>query len=982
MLAISLVFFCSGFAALVYELLWMRQLGLIFGNTVHAAAAVMTAYMLGLALGAKFAGQWARKLQKPIRAFGILEAGIGLCALIMPLLFHLLRLTYRYAFQNVSEDIGFLTCLRFVLAILALLIPTALMGATLPVLSKGLLLRKKTFGAVLGLLYGLNTLGAATGIVLCGFVLIPKFGVSTANGIAVGINLAVCLCALVLSRRLDRASTDVNEIEDSSIAQPLASHAGGRRWLLVGAFLSGAFALALEVIWFRTLVLVFGTTTYSFATMLAVFLLGIALGSSLLSWISDRVKQPLIVFLACQLGIAFYTMWTLRLFNVMPDVFLKHLMTHGYSWNAMLFSKFLISVVFLLPVTILFGVAFTSIARAIRNSVASASRTVGDVYTVNTIGAAIGSCVAGFVLLPNAGMLDSLRMICMAMFILVVAFSVPGLVRVWLRAGFAAVALAGLGMVCLHSPNWDPQLLSAGPYFQPTSYIRGDRPSLQSVLNSERLLYYREGTTSLISVTKSLEEQVNISSGGKVEADTSAKGMVIQRMMSHLPMLLHPNPRKVVNLGLGAGVTLGALSCYPLEHLEVVEIEPATIDAARVWGPWNHHVMDDPQLRITINDGRNHFFATTNRYDVITSDPIEPVVGAAASLYAIEHFQYVRDRLNVGGIMSQFLPLYELSREDVRMILRSFHHVFPESVLFFTGSDTIIIGFNDKVDLSMGNVRKKYLIPAVYDSLGEYGFTSPQSILGMFVADLRGNVALTGDGELNSDRFPRIEYSAPRSALHSTIDQNQEVLLDLYSELPADALDELSEGEAQEAKRNQRALKLALQANVHRGRGDYRLNIEGLIEAVKLSPGNAIIRNDLVNSLELSAKYHEAAQRVDQAVAQYDLVLKYEPLSFTSLSKSVHYLMQRGQSEKAKTYLDRGLEAYPDSPLFIFLRGKYKATTGDMKGGLEDMEAAIEILPRFVVFWEDYAKILSFAGRPDAAKDAQDRANWLLRDEA
>jgi spermidine synthase len=977
MLPVSLVFFFSGLAALIYELLWLRHLGLIFGNTVQAAATVLTAYMLGLATGAHIAGRSAHRLRRPLLAFGVLEAGIGLYAVLIPLMFLAARLIYRLLYQHVSDEPVFLTVVRFVLGLLILIVPTSLMGATLPVLARGFLRSHSGFGKRFGLLYGMNTLGAATGLMLCGFVLIPSFGIAITNYIAVGINATVGVTAIVLSS-LIKLDADSGPLGSDSLESGPQTRSFRIQLLLIGAAISGFIALALEVVWFRALILVFGSTTYSFSAMLTVFLLGIALGSALLGWITDHVKQPVAVFVLAQLAIGLYTLVSMRWFNAMPDTLIAQLMHFDFSWTGMLTAKFSITLIFLLPVTMLLGVAFTAIVKAVREIRESSSRVVGDVYTVNTIGAALGSTIGGFCLLPILGIERTLMALAYASLIVGICFCLVGRVSTGVRATALAMSVFGAAIGVFFPPQWDKQLLSAGPFFAPWNYVQEGEIILRHNLASERLLYYKEGKTASVSVIQGADEDLFFSSNGKVEADTTARSMVLQRMMGHLPMLFHPTAERVVNIGLGAGVTFGALGCYPVEHLQVVEIEPAVKEVVKIWGERNHHILDHPKAVVTINDGRNHLFATAERYDVITSDPFEPVMAGAANLYTVEHFQQARRRLYDDGIMCQYLPLYELSGEDYASILRSFVSVFPRSVLFFAGFDTIILGLNRDAELRIESVIRQFEIPAVRESLSELGFTAPEMILGMYAIDLEQNRDFIRSGRLNTDSHPFVEFSAPKSTLHYTPDKNQEVLLEQFTDIPLELLSGLAADQRVGVLRSHEALRKTLVANGLRQRGSLQENVALLLEAAAEAPDNPVIRNELAAALWASAQVAQRANMMDHAEIQFTLSLKYDPRGFWPLHHLVVLSMRAGQVDRAREYLERGLAQFPTSPLFIALRGKFRGTLGDLEGACEDLRSAIAALPRRAVLWEDYSLFLERSGKHAESENARKEAKRLM----
>ena len=982
MIQISILLFCSGFAALTYEILWLRHLGLVFGNTVHAAATVMTAYMLGLALGAYLAGKWAERSLRPVRLFGMLEMGIGIYAALVPLLFMGVHSLHMFAYQHISASLPFLTFFRFVMAILLLLVPTCFMGATLPVLSQGLLRQQEKFGGRLGLLYGANTLGAVAGTLSCGFLMIPGLGLTMTNFLAICVNAMVGTLAWLLSKSLDRPrpSDASGTVETPEHLWNIRTHV-----LLFAAGMSGLISLGFEVVWFRALVLVFGSTTYSFSAILSVFLVGIALGSMLLSWISDRLKRPITLFCLVMMGVGVYSLASLYWFTAMPELMLTYLMKTGLTWPNMLTAKFGITIIFLFLPTMFFGVAFAAAAKAVRERLPSASRTVGVVYTINTLGSATGSVLAGFILLPVLGMETSLKVFSVAALLLGAGLAFFHVDTTWRKAAVALLSACCIAVMIFYPSRWDEKALSEGPYFSPWKFIAGGKQVIFSQkLKSKRLLYYKEGKTSTVSVSITPGERLHFSSNGKVEADSSPGGMMLQRMMGHLPMLFHPDPKRVVNIGLGAGVTLGALGCYPVEHLEVVEIEPEVRNVAKVWGPYNHHIMDDSRLLVTVNDGRNQLAVTPREYDVITSDPFEPVMAGAANLYTVEHFKGARERLAKGGLMCQFLPLYELSEENVLTIMRSFHHVFPHCLQFFTGYDTVLLGFKDGIQFDAAVLKEKFKIPRVRESLKELGFVTPEAILSLFVADLSQSKRAIQPGIMNTDTHPVIEFTAPRSSLHYTTDLNHELLMDSFTDIPESMLTGFSENEVSGVARNREALLKTLEAYALRGKAkspaELQKSFELLFESINLAPENPLVRNELVEALIYSANMLGTARNtLGQAYQQYQMVLQYEPDNFWALYNLGDLALMSGQMNHARQWIHRLETAYPASPLFLSLRGRYKGKSGDIVGGSEDLLAALKELPEKWDFWETYAGLLKARGDETGAIKALARARALAQ---
>jgi spermidine synthase len=956
---ISIIFFFSGFAALIYQLLWMRQLGFIFGNTVFASATVLTAFMGGLGLGAHLFGRIGERLKNPLKCFAGLEWGVAVYALAMPFLFHLMQSLYGLAYRHVSENLLFLTPLRFVLAFLLLLFPTICMGGTLPVLIRGLARRENHFGAKFGWLYGINTLGAVAGIFLSGFYLIPAIGLTNTNFLAVSTDVLAGLGAWMLARgtTLHQPEPEPARPKFSWSAMPFTS-----RYAISAAILCGFVSLALEVVWFRSLILVFGSTTYSFTVMLGVFLLGISAGSLLIALALDRIKNllPLLATTAALIG--FCTLWSLYHFDRGPDFLLNYLLAHNFSWQSMNQARFLISVSHLALPAILFGISFTTATRMVRHDESSSSGAVGIVYALNTLGAVAGSFAGGFILLPNLGMERSL----MVLSLLMLGGGLLSLVfwgRVlWLRLASTGLIAVIVLVASLNPPVWNKSMLSAGAFFAPFNFIQDGKNTFRKQVVAGRLLHYKEGLTSTVSVHINDNEQLLFCIDGKAEADQSPRGMVVQRMIGHLPMLFHPDAKKAINIGLGAGVSFGALGCHPLDHLEVVEIEPAVQKATRVWGELNHNIMDNPKAIITINDGRNHLFCTTNRYDVITSDPFEPVVGGSANLFTVNHFTAARNRLNSDGIMCQWIPMYEMSLDDYLTIMRSFVSVFPKTALFYTGGDTLLLGFKGDMKLDSEVLRRNYNIPEVRLSLSEIGFTSPEMILGMFVADLSQRPEFTGSGKLNTDDRPCIEYSAPKSALRYTADENQSALLHVFTAIPDVWLNELDEQTATRLRAEHEAVRLTLEASVLRAQGNQSESFALLSKAHEISPGNPVVKNEMVAMLSSSAQSCKNDGQPEEAAKQFQIALQLDPTDFWSLYNLVGLGMSANNPAFAKQVLDRALIAYPGSPLMIGLEGKYLFSTGQQDAGLVLLKKAVEIQPGNLGLWKDLQMLSALAG--------------------
>lgn len=968
MIALLLLFLLSGFSALVYELIWVRHAGLIFGNTVYATSTVVATYMAGLGFGAWWFGRRvARRRIRPVRLFAFLELAVAAYALAMPFLFQIITHLYVGFSRHVTDQPAALTLIRFLLSVSILIVPTFLMGGSLPVLSAALIRKDASFGKYLGWLYGINTLGAAGGLLLSGFVLIPALGLRWTNYAAVSLDSFVALTAFVLAGWMAIEPTSPAATETSNTPKvPVMP-------LMAVAF-SGFLALALEVVWFRVLILIFGSTTYSFAAMLAVFLFGLAVGPLAFGWVADHIKHKALLFAAVLLAMAGYTLWSMGHFDDQAIFLLAYMVAHDFSWSHMIVAKFMITLFFLAFPALCFGWLFPLASRMAEEVVHRPSSAVGAAYAANTIGAIVGSLLAGFFLLPQYGVNLSLLIltVCAIVGALLLGVAQQGDFRA--RVAVLAVSLLLLGWTLVLPPQWSDRLLSSGPYFHPRSYVQDGRVLFREKLDAQRLLFFEEGPLASVAVVLTDSQRMQYVSDGKVEADNSPRSMLLQRMMGHLPMLFHPNPRSVLNIGLGAGVTYGALGCYDLDRMDVVEIEPAAVDVARIWAPLNHNILNHPLANVIIGDGRNFLLCTTNRYDIITSDPFEPVHAGANFLYTVDHFQVARDRLKTDGIMCQYLPLYELSREDYAGIIRSFLHVFPNTAFFYTGDDSILLGFNGPIAHRPDVLLQRFKRPAVQASLSEIGFTRPAALLGMLVADLNDVPEDFLQGRLNTDDHPRVEYSAPKNALRSTVDENALVLRKLFTDLPRDYLARVDDEIAESILNQRQALQGLIAAAVARSNNNVEEAYGLMAEAHALAPTHPIINSELADANIVFGGLRLEQGQFQEAFQCYMKALQHDPGQFEAMYQLVYLSMQNGQTELAGNILQHALKVYPGAAVFHALQGKYLATMGALDESYRAYRRAVEIDDTKAAYFRDLASVADRLGRTGEADLARKKA--------
>ena len=772
-------FFLSGATGLIYEVVWLRLLGLVFGHTVYAITAVLAAFMTGLGLGSYAFGRRASRIRNLIRAYGWLEIGVGVYCALIPALLGLASSIYLALFRALGLSYGVFSLVQFVIVFAFLLIPTALMGGTLPILSQAFADEKRGLGRTAGALYAVNTFGAVLGVALAGYVLVPALGNRGTIAIAAITNVAVGLFAIVYSRSwrlsgLQASSQSPPQLTSRATPSGMsaAMPAFGVRLTVAALGISGAVSMLYEVAWTRALALVIGSSTYAFTSMLVAFLLGIAGGSALYSCGWGRRPAEPSAFAAIQGGVGIVAALTLLVFDRMPEVLFTALrwsdspafvqiIQFGVSASALLFSSVLIGATF--P---------CAIAVAARNPT-RLGRDVGKVYVVNTVGAIVGAIVTGFVLIPELGVHASLKVGIIINLLL--AAGLFAISRPAWRWGIIGTVLAA-GLVPF-IPPWDQWMMSSGSAIYGKLYAqRMGSARLSEFLRKQEILFYRDGISGTVTVLRQ-EGGLFLRINGKTDASTTVD-MSTQLMVAHVPLLVHPDPRLVLVIGLGSGVTAGAAVQHPLRRLDIVEIEPAVVEATRFFALEHGNVLQDPRVRTVIADGRNFLLTTAERYDVIISEPSNPWIGGIASLFSAEFFQLTRHRLRPGGIMLQWLQGYNLAPDDLRMVVRTFRTVFPATSIWnTTRGDYLLLGRVDPAPLELNRMKTRYeLNSGIERDLNRVGIGSWAGVLGYLMLDENDAARFAEGAGLNTDDRLPLEFSAPRALYVDTTERNWRLL--------------------------------------------------------------------------------------------------------------------------------------------------------------------------------------------------------------
>ena len=744
--ALLLLFAGSGCSALIYEIVWYQLLQLVIGSTAISLGVLLATFMGGLCLGSLLLPRYLSAQRHPLRVYAAVELGIGICGVLaltgMPLVSGIYVAFAAYGLPSVL--------IRAVVSAVCLLPPTMLMGASLPAAARWL---KTSAEGVswMGLLYGANTAGAVFGCLLAGFYLLRVFDMATATFVAVGVNLAVSLASFLLARLgPHQAAVDVS---------PLDGAGASGYWPVYAAIaLSGAGALGAEVVWTRLLGLMLGATVYTFSIILAIFLVGLGIGSAVASIVLRSIARPRLAMGWCQMALAATVAWTAwQLSDSLPywpiNPFLSTSLWYTFQLDIV---RCLWAV---LPAALLWGASFPLALAAVAPRGGDPGRLVGRVYAANTAGAIVGALAFSMVLIPWIG-----TRYCESVLIGIGAVSALVVLGppVW-RARSAAGAVLLLGATA------SAALMAARVSDVPGELIAYGRRMTTSTGRSE-ILFTAEGMNSSIAISRWSDGAIQFHVSGKVEASTEPYDMRLQRMLGHLPALIHGQPRTALIVGFGAGVTAGTFVLHPsIQRIVICEMEPLIPKTAKRYFHEQHYdVLDDRRTQVFYDDARHYILTTPEKFDIITSDPIHPFVKGSATLYSKEYFEMVKRRLNPGGIVTQWVPLYESDMQTVKSEIATFFDVFPTGSIFANelnggGYDLVMLGWNGPATIDVDAVEARLEQPAyraVAQSLHEVGFSSAITMLGTYAGQASDLKPWLADAEINRDGNLRLQYLA------------------------------------------------------------------------------------------------------------------------------------------------------------------------------------------------------------------------------
>ncbi len=723
----------------MYEVLWLKQLSHLFGNTAYASSATLGAFFLGLAAGCYWWGKRSAITANSLRLYAFLELGIALSALLFFLIFKLYFLFYSPLFIQFGHNFFLFTAIKFLLSLLLLFVPCFFMGGTIPVIANAFIGQQGDLGKKASFLYAVNTLGAVLGAFVTGFALILLIGIRSTYTIAVIINIAVSGYAWAYSKKycfVPSKQTSVSKTNQPEKSQlPLL----GKKEITGIAFFSGFLALCLEILWIRMFALVLHNSVYSFSAVLIVFIFALALGSVVANRLcqitvsSTLVLSVLFILTAACVGLspAVFNLLTNHLSYTAPDA----------GWLGYILTVFRNAVIVILVPGIIVGTVFPYLFKISQSTFnLNSGNIIGNLSCVNTIGAAIGAMVAGFFFLQVVGLWRSFLLISGVYCVLAVIVSILlGKKRIYLLSSSVLIMILLLTV------------------FNPQKY------SIIKIDIGEELLEKWEGSHGSVAVVKGGENLSLVLDNYYTLGDLS--DYTYERMQAHLPLILHGDPKDVFFLGMGTGITAGASLVHPVSKVTTCELVPEVITAAKKYfGLYTYNLFTDNRSQVIAEDGRNFLLGTKEHYDVIISDLFTPWGAGTGSLYTIEHYQSVYSHLNKNGVFAQWLPLYQLSKREFDIIAKSMLEVFPQVTLWrgdLFAKEVIValVGHESAIALDPdAMIKQMKSVPLYKNESNDFAAALPLIFYGGNISE---NWELFKDAPVNTDNRPLIEYLSP-----------------------------------------------------------------------------------------------------------------------------------------------------------------------------------------------------------------------------
>lgn len=970
---VLIFFFISGATGLVYEVVWTRLLTRVMGNTHYSIATVLTIFMAGLALGSYLGGRWIDRRKNPLFFYAVLEAAIGLYCLLVPSLIESASPLFEWVYQTQTESYSKASLYRFFICGVILLIPTSLMGATLPVLSKYVSNNRMFVGRDVGTLYSLNTFGAVFGALSSAFIFMRVWGVLATIWFAAALNIGIAV-TIYLFFRSDVTAT--SKEEPGQINRTMESPLLGTNtiFILLAFGFSGWCALTYQVAWNRILSLLLGSSIYAFSLILTTFILGLALGTVVFSRRVNKFKNPLVVFGLLQVGIGVSALVMIPLFENIPFINRWIYQNWSMEFTSIQGSIFLVIFCFLFVPTFFMGAQFPIVIRLVVQKLDTLGHSIGKVYASNTVGTIIGSFLAGFVFIPWFGVQDT---ILIAVGLNLVVGTALLVFSSDLSLNSKIYVLPAVLVVCFlygsSMKSWDKSIISSGSYMP---YRIGDLSEAEKKTN--KILFFKEGTHTTVTTELSVSGNIFLRVNGKTDASL-AMDMRTQLLSGYLPMFLHENPESVLVIGQGSGITLGAVEQFPIKSVDLVEISSAVIEGSRYFDPFNHNALSDNRLKIILADGRNHVALAERKYDVIISEPSNPWISGVGALFTDNFFKLMKQRLNPGGVACIWVHT-NMSPMSFKSVARTFSENFEKVTMWesIVGDDYLLIGSESEYKLNYGEVHEVLSDEIRGKDLSRIGISTVRDLMSLLIMNRERLLEFSKEAPIHTDDNSLLEFNAPQYIYKDERDVLVRQLTPFVkiegSLLEFDQLNELSrlsilkdieaiersESQISEIKRRNKIDGLLDQAKAAYVGGDAGLAIEIYGKTLKQDPENVLAWLNMGNVFK-------GMKRFGAAEIAYKRTLDINPFYlYGNIALAQLYLTTKAP-EKALDVLNSVREWHPgDSEVSLYM-GLAFAFQKNAGLAIKEFKNAIRIDPEFGLPYY-YTGIQFFSSRPNISR--------------
>ncbi|RPI00486.1 MAG: MFS transporter [Calditrichaeota bacterium] len=963
------VFFLSGATALVYQLVWIRVFGLVFGVSVFAISTVLTAFMSGLALGNLLFGRLVDRYKNPLTLFSFLQFGLGIFALVFPFTFRALESTYLSVHHLFPSSFYVSSLIRFVFSFTFLLIPTTLMGGTMPVMTRYFVKNLGSLGRNVGRLYSVNNLGAFGGCFAAGFLLVHMLGSAETILVAGGVNLFMAILVLVIGRTEPRREVDgLPATEEEQVADQMTYPAHVLKLVLWVFAIEGFTTLSYEIVWARILLgFSFDKSVYFSSTVILSFVFGLSIGSWLVTFLIDRYKNLLALLGWIEISVGLLAIALLPIFSQVGEYLESIRQFYVDSWFIHLGKEyFLFFMVMLLPV-ILMGATFPIVSKIVTTNIQHFGRRIGFIGALDTVGSILGSFFAGFIFIPFIGVVNAVLLT--AGINLIIGFLIflhhPAMTKnSWIIIG--ASLLIGAVILLQFAPKKE--------YFQ----------TWQTTQREDRLCYYKEGVAGTISVPQNLDGEKVLSINGATSGGVSPGDVEVHTLEGYLPYLLADNPRNALLIGLGTGITANCLVHSELDHVDCVEICPEVIQAAEMaLGYENNHVVKSNKFTSIIEDGRSFLQITDKKYDIITSSGIHPRL--SPNIYTKEFYEICHNRLTDNGAICKWVPTNWLSEREFKMLLKSFVDVFPHSSLWVgNAGQAVIVGKKQPITLNLDDLHKKLNNAAIFQNLSDSYMETPAKLLSKFVGDEEALKKYLVDASANSDNDADIEFSR-------TVNKGRNPaiiggLIDLKQH-PSDAFLQRSEKlsfDLDEFERHFQAEKWFMIANIINVNGDRLADMyDALHHAVNLDSTNFRYRESLAI---IEYKNGNAKNALQQMLQVIELQPEYGP----HYEKAGRIYFDNHDFSNAFKCFQQALQLDAELPVSRYFLALLYAADGKLNRSIIELKKVIELYPRFgrahldlgIIYFtldDDKAAKRCFEKCLDIHPDMDEAIKWLER---